>query len=47
MKPEEIQALKEKIAGNIKKEDLVKLSKQLNPEGKKFLEKIASTFKLS
>jgi len=47
MKPEEIQALKEKFVGNIKTDDLDKLSSQLNPEGKKFLEKIVSTFKLS
>lgn len=47
MKPEELEAFREKLGIQVKKEDITPISDKLGADGKKFLEKIISTFKIN
>lgn len=40
-----LEAIKNKVSNDISNEDISKLQKKLNPEGKKIIEKIITTFK--
>jgi hypothetical protein len=47
MKPEEFEAFREKLGIQVKKEDITPISDKLGSDGKRILEKIISTFKIT